>query len=29
MRELSVAEVLAASEDLLTRFPTRRLRHAG
>jgi len=29
MRELSVAEVLAAAEDLLTRFPTRRLRHAG
>jgi heptosyltransferase-2 len=29
MRDLSVAEVLAAAEDLLTRFPTRRLRHAG
>jgi heptosyltransferase-2 len=28
MRELSVAEVLSAAEDLLTRFPTRRLRHA-
>ena len=29
MRELSVAEVLAAAEDLLTRFPRRSLRHAG
>jgi heptosyltransferase-2 len=29
MRELSVAEVLAASEDLLRRFPSRRMRHAG
>lgn len=29
MRELSVPEVLAAGEDLLSRFPTRRLRHAG
>ena len=29
MRELTVAEVLAAAEDLLARFPTRRLRHAG
>jgi heptosyltransferase-2 len=29
MRELSVTEVLAATEDLLTRFPRRRLRHAG
>jgi heptosyltransferase II len=29
MRDLSVAEVLAASVDLLTRFPARRLRHAS
>lgn len=29
MRELSVTEVLAAAEDLLCRFPARRLRHAG
>jgi heptosyltransferase-2 len=29
MTELSVSEVLAATEDLLTRFPSRRLRHAG
>jgi len=29
MRELSEVEVLAASEDLLARFPTRRARHAG
>jgi heptosyltransferase II len=29
MRELSVAEVLAASENLLARFPARRLCHAG
>jgi|SRR5262245_12392763 len=29
MRELSVAEALAAAEDLLTRFPRRSLRHAG
>jgi heptosyltransferase-2 len=29
MRELSVAEVLAAAEDLLARFPRRSLRHAS
>ena len=29
MRDLSVETVLAATEDLLARFPTRRLRHAG
>ena len=29
MRELSVPEVLAAVHDLLSRFPTRSLRHAG
>jgi hypothetical protein len=29
MRDLSVAEVLAAAEDLLARFPRRSLRHAG
>lgn len=29
MKELSIAEVLAASEDLLRRFPSRRMRHAG
>jgi heptosyltransferase-2 len=29
MRDLSVPEVLMAAEDLLTRFPARRLRHAG
>ena len=29
MRDLSVNEVLTASEDLLARFPARRLRNAG
>jgi heptosyltransferase II len=29
MRDLTPATVLAATEDLLARFPTRRLRHAG
>ena len=29
MRDLTQATVLAATEDLLARFPTRRLRHAG
>jgi heptosyltransferase-2 len=29
MKELSVGEVLAASEDLLRRYPARRLQHAG
>jgi heptosyltransferase-2 len=29
MRELSTADVLAAAEDLLARFPARRLSHAS
>ena len=29
MRELSVFDVMAATEDLLSRYPARRLRHAG